>query len=171
MFSNLSFALKPIVNAFWPSITWISWNLALPFIGNLYDPDQNHSPPTQHSSPHAFNTITGSFQNTYFTCPWVPPCFQIAWLVSPHLPDLYSLKYSRASLFIYNHSWGYLIHFCGSRYHLHTDDSQICSSRTNIYLELQTYTTVLLNILIWMAESYDKPNMPEITAPYVPSPS
>ena len=97
----------------------ISWNLR--FL-SLYNPDQTHSPPTQQSSPHAFNTITVAaaakslqscptlcdpitsyFQNLFFTCPWAQHYFQIPWLVSPHLPDLYSLKYSRASLFIYNH--------------------------------------------------------------------
>ena len=119
MFSDFSLAPKPFTNALWPSITLISWNLR--FL-SLYNPDQTHSPPTQQSSPHAFNTITVAasakslqscptlcdpitsyFQNPFFTCPWAQHYFQIPWLVSPHLPDLYSLKYSRASLFIYNH--------------------------------------------------------------------
>ena len=55
MFSDFSLAPKPFTNALWPSITLISWNLR--FL-SLYNPDQTHSPPTQQSSPHAFNTIT-----------------------------------------------------------------------------------------------------------------
>ena len=55
------------------------------------------------SCPTLCDPITSYFQNPFFTCPWAQHYFQIPWLVSPHLPDLYSLKYSRASLFIYNH--------------------------------------------------------------------
>ena len=42
----------------------ISWNLR--FL-SLYNPDQTHSPTTQQSSPHAFNTITVAAAVSHFS--------------------------------------------------------------------------------------------------------